>query len=81
MARDAFSHALKTGHCSVAARALDKINADLRARESHMAPNTLRLAQRDLAQKVRKVQACQDKQEASDSSRFNGLLGLGFLGL
>ena len=81
VARGTFSAAIKGGHCSLAERALDKINEDVNARSGNMTAGAKRLAFRELAAKIEKVKRCREKAESSDSNRFNGLLGLGFFGL
>lgn len=81
VARGTFNAAIRGGHCSVADRALDKIKSDLAARADHMSKRARALAFRDLTSKLDKVNRCKERAESSDSNRFNGLLGLGFLGL
>lgn len=81
MARDAFAHAIRAGRCDIAGRAYDKIKSEVGARAEHMTKGARALAFRELLSKQHKVDSCRSKAEASDASRFNGLLGLGFLGL
>lgn len=89
MARAEFSSAIRGGHCSVAARELDKIKSDLGQRADNMSKGARALAFRDVLQKQASVQHChgraaqrvRDSEESTQSNRFNGLLGLGFLGL
>lgn len=59
--------------CSAKARALDKLKAAAAADADHLKPGARRLLFRELLQKQQKVQNCIAAQEASDSTRFNGL--------
>ena len=81
VARGTFSEAIKGGHCSLADRALDKIKSDVSARSDHMTAGAKRLAFRDLLSKTDKVNRCRERAESHDANRFNGLLGLGILGI
>lgn len=81
VARGTFSSAIRSGQCSLADRALDKIKSDVGARSSHMTAGARQLAFRELLSKTDKVNRCRAKAESHDANRFNGLLGLGFLGL
>ena len=63
----------KASSCSMKARALDKLKQAAAADADHLKPGAKRLLFRELLQKQQKVQDCFASQEASDSSRFNGL--------
>lgn len=81
IARAEFSSAIRGGHCSVASRELDKIKSELARKSDHMSKGTRSLAFRDLLRKQDSVNRCRERQESSDANRFNGLLGLGILGI
>ncbi len=81
MFRNEFAMAKRKGNCGRAADALSRLKTVVSAQADEMSPQTRRLAFRELLQKQHQVNTCAAKQESSDSNRFNGLLGLGILGI
>ena len=77
MHRHEFNAAIHAGQCSVAARKLDAIKHEVSKRADHMTTLQRHGAFRDLLTRQAKVDRC----EGAESSRFNGLLGLGILGI
>ncbi len=81
MYRNEFAMAKRKGNCGRAADALSKLKSVVGAQADEMSPQTRRLAFRELLQKQHAVNTCSARAETSDSNRFNGLLGLGILGI
>lgn len=77
MYRNEFAAAKRAGRCDAMERALDKLKAETAKHEGSMGPGARRLAFRELLSK----QAATNHCEGREASRFNGLFGLGFLGL
>lgn len=75
MYRNEFAMAKRKGNCGRASAALDKLKSVVGAQASEMSPQARRLAFRELLQKTQQVQHCSAREEASDTNRFNGLLG------
>jgi hypothetical protein len=77
MYRNEFAVAKRAGRCDVMERSLDKLKAEVAKHEGSMPQQARRLAFRELLSKQAATQHC----EGREASRFNGLFGLGFLGL
>jgi len=81
MYRNEFAAAKRAGNCGRAAGALEKLKGAVGAQADTMSPGARKLAFRELLTKQHQVNTCAARQETSDANRFNGLLGLGILGI
>jgi hypothetical protein len=89
MFRNEFAQAKQKGDCGRAAGALERLKSVVGAQADQMAPRTRNIAFRELLSKQSQVQACvvkaqrraAERTEDAESNRFNGLLGLGILGI